>query len=167
MWFSTCRVYTLVSLVALVLASSGDRDSDFQSCISRCAVERCHFATPLPLALLLTRWTCQDDCKYDCMHMLTDHAVQTRGAIRQYYGKWPFWRLWGMQEPASVMFSLWNLWSHLQGARRIRRQIPSAHPMRSYYLTCAYISINAWIWSAVFHTRGVSEEDPLHCLFSF
>ncbi|KAG9318053.1 Per1-like protein [Chiua virens] len=43
-----------------------------------------------------------------------------------------------MQEPASVAFSLWNMWFHLQGARQVRRKIPASHPFRGYYLTWAY-----------------------------
>ncbi|KAG6331228.1 hypothetical protein ID866_7858 [Astraeus odoratus] len=70
--------------------------------------------------------------------MLTDSAVQSGKDIQQYYGKWPFWRFLGMQEPASVLFSLWNMWYHVQGARQIRRSVPVTHPMRSYYLMWAY-----------------------------
>lgn len=86
--------------------------------------------------------------------MLTDKSISLGHDIQQYYGKWPFWRFLGMQEPASVAFSLWNMWFHLQGARQIHRKISPSHPFRGYYLTWAYVSINAWIWSAVFHTRG-------------
>ncbi|GLB40149.1 putative per1-like protein [Lyophyllum shimeji] len=60
-----------------------------------------------------------------------------------------------MQEPASVAFSLLNLWAHAQGALKVRKRIPKTHPMRSYYLIWSLASINAWIWSAVFHTRDL------------
>lgn len=148
------RTCILALLATLAIASSGDRSPEFRNCISTCTGNRCHPWATLPVDLRLTRWTCIDDCKYNCMHMLTDNAVQSAKDIQQYYGKWPFWRFMGMQEPASVVFSLWNMWSHIQGARQIHRRVPVAHPMRSYYLVCAYVSINAWIWSAVFHTRG-------------
>ncbi|KAL4065155.1 Per1-like protein [Scleroderma citrinum] len=155
------RTCILALLATLTLASSGDRAPDFRNCISACAGDRCHPWTKLPPDLRLTRWTCIDDCKYNCMHMLTDDAVRSGKNIQQYYGKWPFWRFMGMQEPASVVFSLWNLWSHLQGARQIRRSVPVTHPMRSYYLTWAYVSINAWLWSAVFHTRDLPRTEKL------
>ncbi|KAI6011073.1 Per1-like protein [Pisolithus marmoratus] len=157
-WWWTCSVLALLATV--VVASSGDRSSDFQNCLSKC-VDHCHPWTVLPLDLRLTRWTCTDDCKYTCMHMLTDNAVRYGIPIQQYYGKWPFWRFLGMQEPASVAFSLWNMWYHLHGARQISRRIPATHPMRSYYLTWAYVSINAWIWSAVFHTRDLPRTEKL------
>ncbi|KIJ63364.1 hypothetical protein HYDPIDRAFT_92761 [Hydnomerulius pinastri MD-312] len=158
---SVIRACFLAFLITAVLASSGDRSHHFQNCVSTCYGDHCHPWTTLPLDLRFTRWTCTDDCKYNCMHMLTDKAVQTGADIQQYFGKWPFWRFLGMQEPASVAFSLWNMWFHLQGARQIRRRIPSTHPLRPYYLTWAYVSMNAWVWSAVFHTRDLPRTEKL------
>ena len=60
-----------------------------------------------------------------------------------------------MQEPASVAFSLLNLAFHARGAQRVRHAVPEDHPMRWYYLAFAIFNINAWIWSAAFHTRGM------------
>jgi hypothetical protein len=148
-------VLATLPFLVFVVASSGDRSSNFQSCVSACHGNYCHPQTTLPLALRLTRWTCTDDCKYQCMHMLTDIAIRESSTIHQYHGKWPFWRLFGMQEPASVAFSLWNMYYHVQGWRQLRSRMPSDHPMRYYYLTWAIVSINAWFWSAVFHTRGL------------
>ncbi|KAG1819798.1 Per1-like protein [Suillus subaureus] len=154
-------VLATLPFLVFVVASSGDRSSNFQNCVSACYVDYCHPQTTLSLALRLTRWTCTDDCKYKCMHMLTDIAIRGRSTIHQYYGKWPFWRLFGMQEPASVAFSLWNMYYHIQGWRQLRSRIPSDHPMRSYYLTWATVSINAWLWSAVFHTRDLPSTEKL------
>jgi hypothetical protein len=152
------------------LASSGDRSDEFQRCLAKCTRETCADAsaddgiiTPRrrPLALRLTRWTCADDCKYACMHALTDLALESGVRVQQYYGKWPFWRLAGMQEPASVAFSIANLLMHVLGADWLRRGVHPAHPMQPFYLTWAYLSINAWAWSAVFHTRGAYSTIPL------
>jgi len=168
---------SLLVIVTTAYASSGDRSDEFQRCLKKCVRQSCTamaMATddgrstppvpaqqqqqqqqqPLPLALQLTRWTCTDNCKYTCMHMLTDFAVESGVRIQQYYGKWPFWRFAGMQEPASVAFSLANLLMHVLGADWLRRGVHPAHPMRPFYLTWAYVSVNAWVWSAVFHTRG-------------
>ncbi|KAI0303347.1 Per1-like protein [Multifurca ochricompacta] len=141
------------------LASSGDRSNEFQRCLQQCVRQSCaldgqqHSLRPQPFVLRLTRWTCMDNCKYTCMHTLTDLAIESGVRMQQYYGKWPFWRFAGMQEPASVAFSLANLLMHVLGADWLRRGVHPAHPMRPFYLTWAYVSINAWIWSAVFHTR--------------
>jgi len=81
--------------------------------------------------------------------------------VEQFYGKWPFWRLAGMQEPASVAFSFANLLMHVLGADWLRRGVHPAHPMRPFYLTWSYVSINAWVWSAVFHTRDTPLTEKL------
>ena len=70
----------------------------------------------MPLALRLTRWTCADDCKYSCMHTLTDLVLESGVRMEQFYGKWQFCRWEGMQEPASVAFSVANLLMHVLGA---------------------------------------------------
>jgi len=152
------RATTLLALVAaftLVEASSGDRLSGFQHCVSHCMVSQCstpHGYHP-SLALRLTRWTCGDDCEYTCSHSTTDNLIAQGERIHQFYGKWPFWRFAGMQEPASVLFSLFNLAAHAQGFRAVRRHVARGHPMRPFMLLWGAIAVNAWIWSAVFHTR--------------
>ncbi|KAF8071675.1 Per1-like protein [Lyophyllum atratum] len=154
----------LATLIGTALASSGDRSHQFANCVDQCTTNRCRPGTQspvLPLALQLTRWTCNDDCKYFCMHDITDRDVDKDEPIQQYYGKWPFLRLAGMQEPASVAFSLLNLWCHAQGALKIQKQVPKTHPMRSFYLAWSLTSINAWIWSSVFHTRDLPVTEKL------
>ncbi|PAV23399.1 Per1 [Pyrrhoderma noxium] len=59
--------------------------------------------------------------------------------VLQYYGKWPFWRFMGMQEPSSVVFSMGNL----------------------FMLLWSVVSMNAWVWSAVFHTRDMPTTEKL------
>lgn len=151
----------IVALICLsqlsnVLASSGDRSDAFQHCVNVANEHYCHGpkSERLPLSLRLTRWSCLDDWKYRCTHAITREDIQSGRRIQQFYGKWPFWRLWGMQEPASVAFSLLNMWFHIQGALRFKREVPATHPMKKYYLVWSITSINAWIWSSVFHTRG-------------
>ncbi len=145
----------LVAFPVQILASWGDRSKDFQYCLSRCETTECvQEPVPLSLSLRLTRWTCSDNCKYRCMHEITARDIALGTKVKQYYGKWPFWRLGGVQEPASVAFSLLNFLAHVKGASRLRREISSEHPMRIYYLLWAFASMNTWIWSSVFHTRG-------------
>ncbi|KAF6758202.1 Per1-like protein [Ephemerocybe angulata] len=165
--FSTTntRIAALVVVLfisTVVHASSGDRAIEFVRCVSSCTTQRCdEFEATKPLALQLTRWTCPDDCKYNCMHNITDHAVTDGRAIHQYYGKWPFWRYAGMQEPASVIFSLANLWAHLVGFKQVRRKLSDSHPMKKLYLLWSVCSMNAWLWSAIFHTRDTPITEKL------
>ncbi|TFK65710.1 Per1-like protein [Pluteus cervinus] len=162
------RLSHLLSLSALLLsttvyASAGDRDSEFISCVSRCSNTRCTIPNPprLSVALRLTFWTCNDDCKYSCMQEITTRAKKLGDPILQYYGKWPFWRLGGIQEPASVLFSVLNLLVHVQGARKIKRKVGRGHPMRGYYLMWSAVSVNTWVWSSVFHTRDLPITEKL------
>ena len=154
-------VYTtllfILTLLAPVLGSAGDQDADFNRCTQFCTLQNCvtQSTYTMPLVLRLTYWTCHEDCKYRCMQDVTTRHIMTGQPIVQYHGKWPFWRFAGAQEPASVLFSLLNLLAHWIGGSKIKRRMPDNHPMKSFYLRWSFISINAWVWSAVFHTRGM------------
>ncbi len=60
--------------------------------------------------LALFSWDCSSDCSYRCMWLLEDQKQAATGApVEKYFGKWPFIRVFGAQEPASVVFSILNL----------------------------------------------------------
>ncbi|KAJ3854540.1 Per1-like protein [Lentinula lateritia] len=151
------------AILSIVCASAGDRAQEFQRCSFLCDNRECKgpSPTPLPLALRITRWTCLDNCRYNCMHEITSQSIAAGKRPLQYYGKWPFVRVAGMQEPCSVLFSLLNLWVHIQGYSKLRRIIPRAHPLRGFYLIWSIASMNTWIWSAVFHTRDTPLTEKL------
>lgn len=93
-------------------------------------------ARSLPLSLSLLGWRCDEDCGYHCMHEVTMEDVLHSRPVRQFHGKvhiceppcilkythyiyictytsfspckWPFVRVLGVQEPASMLFSLFN-----------------------------------------------------------
>ncbi|KAI8816444.1 Per1-like-domain-containing protein [Fimicolochytrium jonesii] len=151
-----------VSLLLLILAttataSSGDRDSIYTNCVQKCRFTSCRNQPAadesLPLSLRLLQWTCPQNCQYECMHDLTSLNVQTGERVQQFHGKWPFIRLWGVQEPASVLFSVLNGWMHFRGYRKLRTLSPRWYPMRRVLLLNALLGVNAWIWSTVFHAR--------------
>ncbi|CAD6885593.1 unnamed protein product [Tilletia controversa] len=71
----------------------------------------------------------------------------------QFYGKWVFIRFLGLQEPFSVLFSALNLREHLIAFYKLRRDVPDAYPLKLVYILHALVSVNAWTWSAVFHSR--------------
>ena len=45
--------------------------------------------------------------------------------LDKYFGKWPFRRVWGVQEPMSVLFSICNLVVRAACAEGICRRVPS------------------------------------------
>lgn len=182
-------------------------------CVSSCTADVCRdgvddgimFAHRLPFILRLTRWTCEDDCKYHCTHRITNDAVERVHKIRhdaeaevealaaqqpistsakaeriralvdaqfaslrpvqkqmvQFHGKWVFIRFLGAQEPLSVLFSLMNLRVHYKALFMMRKQLPDAFPLKLVYIVHTLISINAWFWSAVFHTRDKAWTEKL------
>ncbi|KAJ7221584.1 Per1-like protein [Mycena pura] len=149
------QLIALMAAIGATWASSGDRSPEFENCLTRCNEARCSpsHRVSLSIPLRLTRWTCEDNCKYTCMRDITARNIRLGDRVHQYYGKWPFVRLLGVQEPASVAFSLLNFWAHVRGLGRVRREIPDSHPMKTYYILWSFTGLNAWTWSAVFHTR--------------
>eukprot|EP00741_Cyanophora_paradoxa_P004907 tig00000849_g4761.t1 len=115
----------------------------------------------LPFALKLLRWTCDENCAYECMHAVTEIRLERNETVLQYYGKWPFVRVWGIQEPASVLFSLANLAVHAYFYRWFRRKAPSNLPFRRVFMLSAAANVNAWLWSAVFHCRDTPLTEKL------
>ncbi|KAI9821380.1 MAG: hypothetical protein M1832_003387 [Thelocarpon impressellum] len=117
---------------------------------------------PEALHLRLLLWTCPSECDHVCQHITTDRRVSQGlpDAVLQYHGKWPFKRLLGIQEPASVLFSLLNLLAHQHGLARIRAAIPASYPLRRYYVAFGYFGLASWVFSMIFHTRdfGITEK---------
>lgn len=73
--------------------------------------------------------------------------------VVQYHGKWPFHRIFGIQEVFSVLFSLLNYLAHRNGMQRVRASIPASYPLRKYYLGFGYFGLASWTFSMIFHTR--------------
>ena len=60
----------ILALTCLSYASSGDRAREYVDCVASCGARICGVSYPsLPLALRLTRWTCNDDCKYQWVRL--------------------------------------------------------------------------------------------------
>ncbi|KAJ9475392.1 Protein PER1 [Pseudozyma hubeiensis] len=204
---------TALLLAPTALASQGDRSPEYHLCVDSCTADLCRdgiddgtmFAHRLPFILRLTKWTCEDDCKYHCTHRITNEAAERvtkiqhdarsevehlarsqpmsisaqaeriKGIIEtqmaalrpvqkqmvQFHGKWVFIRFLGAQEPLSVLFSLMNLKVHWNALFMMRKQLPDAFPLKLVYIVHTLISMNAWMWSAVFHTRDKNWTEKL------
>ncbi|ORY83650.1 Mn2+ homeostasis protein Per1 [Protomyces lactucae-debilis] len=158
---SSKLVLFLLSLLFCPLASAsrGDQLDKFQACVKENIAHRCTQdgyrlqSGQLPLALRLTGWTCASDIDYQCQRAITDYMVKNGEEVEQFHGKWPFHRVLGIQEPASVLFSILNGYVHVRGLRKVRAQVSSAFPMRRFYVIFAYVGMNAWLWSTIFHIR--------------
>lgn len=81
--------------------------------------------------------------------------------VVQFHGKWPFYRFLGMQEPFSVLFSLFNYLAHDWGMHQLRETIPASYPLRKYYLWFGYVGLASWSFSMIFHTRDFNLTEKL------
>ncbi|OAA64963.1 Mn2+ homeostasis protein Per1 [Cordyceps fumosorosea ARSEF 2679] len=159
----------LLALLALVLfagaatASVGDRLPEFRDCVQVCESENCRTGhqTPIPLHRRLLLWDCPAECDHACQHIVTRQRLAASQPVVQFHGKWPFHRLLGAQEPASVLFSLANLWAHLSGLAKLRAAVPPRYPLRPFYVALARVGLVAWTASAVFHTRDFPATEQL------
>nr|SVE69827.1 EOG090X0702 [Eubosmina coregoni] len=157
------RALTVFSIICInhaknIMASTGDRSQMFYTCLQKCLKTNCSESTisyELPLHLKLLQWTCSDDCKYYCMWPTVDWFVDAGIGVQQFYGKWPFIRFLGIQEPAAMLFSLLNMACHLIMIREFRKKVNHKTPY--YLITHLYclVCCQGWLWSAIFHVRDV------------
>ena len=106
---------------------------------------------PLPLRLLL--WDCPSECDYTCQRQVTNDLRSQNLPLHQFHGKWSFLRLWGIQEPCSVLFSILNFHGHYRGIQLVLRRVPDTYALKTYYVLLGIFGMNAWVWSSIFHVR--------------
>ncbi|XP_044755340.1 post-GPI attachment to proteins factor 3 [Coccinella septempunctata] len=155
---------TLILIVSLNLgctnASAGDHLESYRTCIYSCVDHECdtdgysylNDNGDITLSSLI-QWPCFDECKYNCMWDTVDRLESTNVSIPQFHGKWPFIRIFGIQEPASTLFSLLNLILHFKWIRKFRKRVSHDAPLYWLWHIFAGVCINAWFWSVIFHAR--------------
>ncbi|KAJ1549800.1 hypothetical protein HK096_010360 [Nowakowskiella sp. JEL0078] len=87
------------------------------------------------------------------MRTITMQQQSQHQNVHQYFGKWPFRRFFGIQEPASVVFSLLNLNAHLHGLRRSMEHVPRRSVLFPWLIGNGVVGSASWIFSAIFHCR--------------
>lgn len=127
------------------ICSWGDRSYEFRSCVSDCDAVNCTGSgveERLPWVLRLLRWGCGEECQYQCMWQVTSEDVRLNRPVKQFFGKWPFVRVFGVQEPASAIFSAFNGISVAIGFRKFRQQAPKVYPYHYVLLFQFLVSRN-------------------------
>ncbi|CAL4958634.1 unnamed protein product [Urochloa decumbens] len=116
--------------------------------------------------------SCWTDCRYFCM-MQREGERQSLGLTPvKYHGKWPFLRISVFQEPLSAALSAINLLMHFTGWLSffflVKYKLPlRPQTKRTYYEYTslwhiyAILSMNAWFWSSIFHTRDIDLTEKL------
>ncbi|XP_046470456.1 post-GPI attachment to proteins factor 3 isoform X1 [Neodiprion pinetum] len=137
--------------------SNGDRSTYYRECLRKCYTINCttdmSFKESAPLELRLLLWTCDDNCRYICMWKTVDYFASQGWNIPQFYGKWPFARMLGLQEPASVIFSILNFQVHYTMYKKFKQALRPSNPMKLAWSYLSIVCMNGWIWSTVFHAR--------------
>ena len=102
------------------------------------------------------------------MWFTVDFFLRYENFVPQFFGKWPFVRILGIQEPLSAVASLGNLASHLYMLNKMRNTISARAPLKLLWYTFGLVSVNAWLWSTIFHTRDFdyTEKMDYFCGFS-
>ncbi|XP_056685371.1 uncharacterized protein [Spinacia oleracea] len=123
-----------------------------------------------PLYLKWKQWDCHSDCRYYCMLAREEERRKLGEKPVKYHGRWPFRRVYGIQEPVSISFSSLNLAIQFHGWISffilINYKLPLTDNRKTYYeysgLWHIYgvLAMNCWFWAPVFHSRIFQE----HCL---
>ncbi|XP_042506275.1 post-GPI attachment to proteins factor 3-like isoform X2 [Macadamia integrifolia] len=178
-------------LIGVLNASAGDADPVYRACVGQCektgcvadkCFQHCRFSSSgvpadgssymqEPLYWQWKQWYCQSDCRYYCMINREKEREMAGQSPIKYHGKWPFKRVFGLQEPASVAFSLLNLAVQFHGWVSFfilsYYKLPLRQSKKTYYeytglwLIYGLLSVNSWFWSAVFHSRDVDLTEKL------
>ncbi|KAL6441036.1 hypothetical protein ACFW04_003419 [Cataglyphis niger] len=161
-----------VCLFRNTVGSTGDKSQIYKQCVALCLTRNCKnetiFKEQPSLSLILLHWSCKEDCSYICTWKTVDSFVSHGLKIPQFHGKWPFIRLFGCQEPASVLFSMLNFYAHWVMYRKFRRKVNGTNPMFYAWQYFSIICLNGWFWSTVFHSRDrpFTEAMDYSCAFS-
>jgi hypothetical protein len=165
-------MFVLVFLISNALASEGDCQVEYHQCLYSCMEQERAAAcrpktTTEPVQIIMTFWSCSDDCRYLCMWEVEQKRLRASPSSYKpfkYHGKWPFTRVLGIQEICSVMFSLLNLLAHLMGlAGLVGHQrdnnmltvsgTKAKSDLMLLWICYSVVHILAWTSSCIFHSR--------------
>ncbi|CAN3372339.1 hypothetical protein DIURU_004537 [Diutina rugosa] len=180
----------VLSLVAMVSveASAGDNLDEMDFCKGQCWHMACahydyrddhpewpytaHWSfteEPLPRYLQLLGWDCEANCDYECQRIITAERRAENLEVLQFHGKWPFLRVFGCQELASVVFSVGNFIVQFLGLYQIINAIKKYPTPWIYYcdvMGVALVSMAAWAFSTIFHIRDTEQTEKLDYYFA-
>nr|XP_012134830.1 PREDICTED: post-GPI attachment to proteins factor 3 isoform X2 [Megachile rotundata] len=149
-----------IFFISNTVASIGDRSQFYNLCLAKCRDNNCNtdknFKVEPPLSLRLLFWSCKEDCSYSCTWETVDYFISHGLKVPQFHGKWPFIRIFGCQEPASVIFSILNFYIHITMYWKFKRKVDSTYPMFYIWSYFSLICIHGWFWSSIFHARDTS-----------
>ncbi|CAR29005.1 hypothetical protein ZYGR_0W00330 [Zygosaccharomyces rouxii] len=116
--------------------------------------------TPVLLRHFLA-WDCVSDCDYQCQQIVTHMRMEKGDPFLQFHGKWPFKRLFGVQEFFSALFSIGNFIPHYRGYKMLQALLHKAQKggnagqsvLLQNYVYVSIAGMLAWTASTTFHLR--------------
>lgn len=127
-----------------------------------------HKYTVHPVFRTLFSWDCSSDCNYKCQQFITNKREQQGLPMVQFYGKWPFHRVWGITELFLTLFSLGNLYINWHNIHKVLKQHnkqkkhnPSLATMYKQYLLLLGVLVFGWVFSTLFHIRDNAVTETL------
>ena len=199
---SHLNIVGLVGLLftSVVYGSVGDELPEFQKCLRYCEVITCDKASeypdltpelyqnlmkdtalvqmfdkpPLNAHLTLLGWDCESNCDYQCQRIITLDRMEDNLEIHQFHGKWPFVRVFGIQELFSALFSIGNFIPNYRGYKLLKKQFDiqmrkSNYEFASLYFAYVLITISsmfAWFFSTIFHLKDTWNRERLDYFFA-
>ncbi|RLV89934.1 Protein PER1 [Spathaspora sp. JA1] len=174
----------LLAVATLTIASPGDDLDEFQQCIEQCQYQTCDKSgdikyynqdwkfdsMPLAKHLQLLYWDCDSNCDYQCQRIITKERKEKDQEIYQFHGKWPFLRVFGIQELFSVLMSIGNFYVTYLGFKKLWKCYNSKpKKLRVQFnnaLLVSIVTMIAWICSSIFHIRDFAITEHLDYYFA-
>ncbi|KAK6618349.1 hypothetical protein RUM44_002801 [Polyplax serrata] len=162
----------LFLLLKEVLGSVGDNSPFFINCVKNCNVEICKAGKHEQwqyklLGFEVSLWSCLENCEYKCQWKTVEAFQRKNWSIPQFRGKWPFIRFFGLQEPASVFFSVINFFVVLKLLFLFRKKVPKKTQYYRVWNIFGLVQLNSWVWSSVYHTRDTDFTERMDYMSAF
>ena len=135
-------IFILTRFIPCCVGSNGDMDPQYRYCMSFCRhkyidndirgdidkkiteVRKRRHGNEIQLGIYdnyiyqipyfqLIELSYEDLCNYGCIEVITQRRLSNHLQVYKYQGHWPFIRYFGLEEPASSMFSLMNVIPHM------------------------------------------------------
>lgn len=161
----------LALLPILAFGSLGDHLPEYQRCVIECESVVCSAKSTSnkfsshsvnPLSRILFGWDCYLDCGYKCQQLITSERINNGEEVVQFYGKWPFLRVWGITEPFSTLFSIGNFYVNYRNGVKLRKAMktnanfPHKTTMLKQFFILVLFNLFGWACSTIFHIRDTS-----------
>lgn len=169
----------LILFPLAVKASVGDSLPEYEKCVVECESLVCSAKSPSPkfssnsvnpIAKVLFGWDCYLDCGYKCQQLVTAERINHGEEVVQFFGKWPFVRVWGVTEIFSTLFSMGNFYVNYRNFLKLkhilRLNAKNQEKLIIYrqFQILVLVNMFGWVCSSAFHIRDTSLTETLDYL---